>query len=699
MQTFDQLPLVAEWAPNRNMIVLTSRGIAKVPHLTSFLGDEVALMRNGSAGFTAVAGWGAKRSGMRARAEASKAAVPCLLLEDGFLRSIGRGDAPLSLVVDDVGIYYKAGSPSRLEALIAAPLEEQQAVRARALVAAWRQGRVSKYNYARDFDRELPSRFVLVVDQTYGDSSVQQGSADDSSFERMLKAALNENPDCTVVVKTHPDVFTRKKRGYFDFDGISQNPRISVIAEDCHPARLLDEAEVVYTVTSQMGFEALIWGKHVRCFGMPFYAGWGLTNDELDAPSRRRPVSLEALVYAALVAYPRYVDPETGHRCEVERIIEHVALQRRMQARFPRKVHAIGFSRWKKPILERFMAGSEIRFERRAEQVPDGATVAVWGSSIPSGLPSDARLIRVEDGFLRSVGLGADLIQPLSWVCDDEGLYYDASRPSRLERILSETEFNPQILTRARSLRDSVVAAKVTKYNVSAVPWTKPRIAKPVILAPGQVESDASIRCGAPAVKTNLDLLRAVRAARPDAYLVYKPHPDVVAGLRTKGKDEDEAASLCDEIVTQADMAQMLDQVDEVHTLTSLTGFEALLRGVPVTCYGQPFYAGWGLTNDVVPVGRRLRRLSLDELIAGCLILYPSYVSRVSGQFTTPERAVNELVAWRVTGNQPLPLWRRTLRPALRFFVQMRRSSHSLPSQRESVMATTDSMETGPGGR
>ncbi|WP_134497418.1 capsular polysaccharide biosynthesis protein [Microvirga pakistanensis] len=681
------------------MIALTSRGIAKVPHLTSFLGDEVALMRNGSAGFTAVAGWGAKRSGLRARAAASTAGVPCLLLEDGFLRSVGRGDAPLSLVVDDVGIYYKAGSPSRLEALIAAPLGEEQAVRARTLAAAWRQGRVSKYNYARDYDRKLPQRFVLVVDQTYGDSSVQQGSADDSSFERMLKAALNENPDCTVVVKTHPDVFTRKKRGYFDFIEVSRNQRISVVAEDCHPARLLEEAEVVYTVTSQMGFEAILWGKPVRCFGMPFYAGWGLTNDELDAPSRRRPVSLEALVHAALVAYPRYVDPETGHRCEVERIIEHIALQRRMQARFPRKIHAIGFSRWKKPILQRFMAGSEIRFERRAGQIPGGATVAVWGSSTPAGLPLDAKLIRVEDGFLRSVGLGADLIQPLSWVCDDEGLYYDSSRPSRLERVLTESDFSQQLLARARSLRDSVVAAKVTKYNVSAVSWTRPEIDKPVILVPGQVESDASIRFGAPATKTNLDLLRAVRAAHPDAYLVYKPHPDVIAGLRAKGKDEDEAASLCDEIVTRADMAQMLDQVDEVHTLTSLTGFEALLRGVPVTCYGQPFYAGWGLTNDMVPVERRLRRLSLDELIAGCLILYPSYVSRVTGQFTTPERAVNELVTWRVAGNKPLPLWRRTLRPALRFFVQLRRSSHSSPQPRKSVMTTIDSMEASRGGR
>jgi capsular polysaccharide export protein len=94
-------------------------------------------------------------------------------------------------------------------------------------------------------------------------------------------------------------------------------------------------------------------------------------------------------------------------------------------------------------------------------------------------------------------------------------------------------------------------------------------------------------------------------------------------------------------------MAQLLGQVDEVHTLTSLTGFEALLRGIPVCCYGQPFYSGWGLTKDKVPVPRRTRQLTLAELVAGALIRYPTYVSGVSGRFTTPERAIEEIGTMR----------------------------------------------------
>jgi capsular polysaccharide export protein len=105
--------------------------------------------------------------------------------------------------------------------------------------------------------------------------------------------------------------------------------------------------------------------------------------------------------------------------------------------------------------------------------------------------------------------------------------------------------------------------------------------------------------------------------------------------------------------------------VDEVHVMTSLTGFEALLRHKPVFCYGQPFYAGWGLTHDRHALLRRTRRLTLDELVAGALLLYPVYVSCQSRKRCTPEQALQELVAWRGLTQGRLPWWRRVLRPLL----------------------------------
>ena len=484
----------------------------------------------------------------------------------------------------------------------------------------------------------------------------------------MLEAALSENPDCTIIVKLHPDTFTRRKRSHFDVPSLMQNPRIKVLVEDCHPIRLIDKAQAVYVVTSQMGFDALMWGKKVRVFGMPFYAGWGLTEDELPAPHRRGRASLEQLVHAALIAYPRYIDPETGERCEVEALLAHIGLQRRMRERFPRKIDAVGFSLWKRPILGRFLAGSNVHFHHNVLSIPRQATVATWGSEAPKGLAPEANHLCIEDGFLRSVGLGADLIEPLSWICDDLGIYYDASKPSRLERILAEAEFDKAMLARARALRTQILEAGITKYNINAPSWERPAGRQKVILVPGQVEDDASIKFGAPGIKTNLDLLRAVRRANPKAYIVYKPHPDVQAGLRAQGKSEKLVGAHCDEIVENASIANLLDAVDEVCTLTSLTGFEALMRGKRVTCYGHPFYAGWGLTTDIIPIPQRTRQLSLDELVAGSLILYPVYVSRATGRFTKPERAVEELITWSATGGSVLVWWQKILRPVFANF-------------------------------
>jgi capsular polysaccharide export protein len=339
----------------------------------------------------------------------------------------------------------------------------------------------------------------------------------------------------------------------------------------------------------------------------------------------------------------------------------------------PKQVFAYNFSRRKRAFLRRFIGEVSIRFVNRLQQVPPGATLLLWGDSlVPPGLPQDVRQVRVEDGFLRSVGLGADLVRPISWVLDSRGIYYNATRPSDLEDLLLTEEFSPELLERASLLRRRIVEYGLTKYNVGAGGWERPANIERVTLVPGQVETDASIRFGTPGIRTNMGLLRAVRDADPEAYVVYKPHPDVVAGLRAKGQREDEALCWCDEVVRDVPMGELLLVVDEVHVLTSLTGFEALLRGKIVVCYGQPFYAGWGLTRDIMPLDRRERSRSLEELIAGVLILYPRYLSRTTGQLITPEQALDELLSWRNQSGYGLPLWRRAFRVVLRLVVGVR---------------------------
>lgn len=619
----------------------------------------------------ALLAWGRKPSARLAERLARRRQLPLWRCEDAFLRSLDLGpdSAPLGLVIDDTGVYYDAGCPSRLERLIASPHTAEQLERAEALRRLWCDQRVSKYNGAREAPAPAEP-FVLVVDQTAGDLSIGLGGATAASFQAMLAAALARHPQRLVLVKTHPDVVRGRKRGHFQPRQL-QHPRIRLEASGGHPTALLEHAEAVYVVTSQLGFEALLWGRPVHCFGMPFYAGWGLTHDALPPPPRRvaaGPRQLADLVQAALVDYAVYVDPHRHQSCGPNELIKAIGLQRRLRGQLPGRIEAFGFTPWKQRVLRRFLAGSRLRF-RFPWQTPGrrAQALAVWGRRASPRLLEAARrralpLLHAEDGFLRSVGLGADLIDPISWVIDRRGIYYDAGGPSDLEHGLATGHWDDQQLRRARALRRRLVAEAITKYNLQATPWRRPVGVRRVVLVVGQVESDASIRLGAPGVCTNLGLLQAVRAAEPTAYLLYKPHPDVLAGLCRPGSDEAAAGDWCDELVVDAAIQQLFTQIDALHVLTSIAGFEALLRELEVHTWGLPFYAGWGLSHDRLRCERRGRRLSLDALVHGALIDYPRYVSRHSGLFIEPEQAIEELLAWRSAPPAPLSLRQRIFR-------------------------------------
>jgi capsular polysaccharide export protein len=609
-------------------------------------------------------GWGRKWSGCRAANIAAQKGAKVVLLEDGFLRSVGRRDPAISVAIDNLGVHYDASAPSRLETLIAAPLSPPEQVRAQGLIQLWRDSRVSKYNAAPDLQRALPAQYVLVVDQVRGDLSICYGGANANSFDVMLQRALDDNPTVDIVVKLHPDVFTNAAKSHFDLCRLRKMDRVQVIVENCHPVSLIAQAQAVYTVTSQVGFEALIWGKPVHTFGMPFYAGWGLTNDAIAAPDRRGTATLTQIVHAALIRYVCYVDPVTCQVCEVEDAITHIARQRQFRFRLPEQVTAVGFSRWKRRFIPQFFGDTTVRFARKAKGT---STIAVWGrADAPCGA------LRIEDGFLRSAGLGADLIWPLSLVIDQTGIYFDATAPSDLENILNTQDLTQNQIGNARRLRKKLVESGVSKYNSGTKDWTRPRTVKTVVLVVGQVETDASLTFGSPEVKTNLALLQRVRAQCPDDYIVYKPHPDVLAGLRDIKHQSDPYAAYCNEMLdTDIAPSHLFAQIDTVHTMTSLLGFEALVHGIPVTCHGLPFYAGWGLTTDTLSCMRRVKRVSLDALIYGTLFTYPRYYNFDAGCFVGPEQVLEILREKRTFGSQVT--WRRKLfRLLMLFSMQLR---------------------------
>ena len=233
---------------------------------------------------------------------------------------------------------------------------------------------------------------------------------------------------------------------------------------------------------------------------------------------------------------------------------------------------------------------------------------------------------------------------PLSIVVDRKGVHFDATQPSDLEDLLQNGSFDDEIVNRAGDLRELIVASGVSKYGSGSAQLSRRVADRRHVLVPGQVEDDRAVLGGGGPVTSNLDLLKRARGEAPDAYIIYKPHPDVEAGHRVGRITESECLKVADEVVRDQPISALIDLVDEIHVNTSLAGFEALLRSKPVTTHGVPFYAGWGLTRDLGPVPeRRTARRSLDELVAAVLLLYPRYLDPVTGLPCPPEVLVQRI--------------------------------------------------------
>lgn len=660
--------------------------IALTPHWQKLLGVDrtrsVRRLPKGRPGHILV-DWGNKRYN-RAEAARLKAELPLVRLEDGFIRSVGLGveaSRPYSLIVDDIGIYYDGRTESRLERLLnglpcessLAPLNrepldlESEALQARArdCMAVIRDEGISKYNNLPDLEAAgitlspRNRRRILLVDQTEGDLSVIHGLASADSFRAMLEDALATGAE--ILVKTHPDVVAGEKQGYLGGDvlrGVPGGGKAALIGVAVNPYSLFEQVDEAWVVTSQMGFEALLADKPVRCYGAPFYAGWGLTDDRVATPRRTRRRSLEQVFAAAYFDYCHYFDPDTGVPCGLEHLLAFMARQRRMFRDNAGVLLCHGFPPWRRAYMRNYLQSPwntiafENDFNALASQAGPGTRVMVWGATATQEqreclAAGGAEVCRVEDAFIRSVGLGKHYVPPLSLVIDKAGIYYDPRRPSDLENLLNTFEPSADELSRSRQLIATLVAQRLNKYNVGGAvpPALNSRPGQRIILVPGQVEQDASIAAGCIDTRTDRALLEAVRAENPDAYLLYKPHPDVVSGNEPGNFAGNRALADC--TVTEAGIDSCLALADEVHTMTSLAGFEALLRGKTVVTYGLPFYAGWGLTRDRHRVGRRNRQLSLEALVAGVLLRYPSYINLEKRHFTTAEHAVQTLVAQR----------------------------------------------------
>lgn len=239
-------------------------------------------------------------------------------------------------------------------------------------------------------------------------------------------------------------------------------------------------------------------------------------------------------------------------------------------------------------------------------------------------------IVRVEDGFLRSVELGKDHSLPYSLAFDSVGLYFNARQPSELEDILQNYDFaaNRELLEKSRGLIALFNSLRLGKYNtpshvpVSTVLGLKVRKR---VLVMGQMMKDASIIYGDAGDWNNEKLIALAAQENPDAEIYYRPHPDM-----GDAKQIDPLPENVKLLAQDVNLADLFGEVDHVYVITSLSGFEALLHGLKVSVVGMPFYAGWGLTDDRQTCERRTRKLTLEEIFCGAYLLYPKYFIEAS---------------------------------------------------------------------
>lgn len=303
---------------------------------------------------------------------------------------------------------------------------------------------------------------------------------------------------------------------------------------------------------------------------------------------------------------------------------------------------AINIAPWKRELFNNLYANSNIvyvplkadlysykKYINNSKKVE----ILIWGYKECINVEQFAKdykvpIVRVEDGFLRSLGLGIDKVLPMSLCFDRTGLYYNAEVLSDFEQIANHKEqfITSEILTKAKEFREGFVQNSITKYNLDNLKdFSYPTKTKERVLVIGQVESDWSIKKSMSKITTNLELLKFAKKENPNCEIVFKQHPDDIYSK----SNIDHLKNLCDICIDfNIELNSLLDSVDKVYTISSLLGFESVIRGIEVHTTGLPFYAGWGLTCDSISTPRRKIKLSIDELFAITYLIYPIYIDQ-----------------------------------------------------------------------
>ncbi|QDY70409.1 glycosyltransferase [Qingshengfaniella alkalisoli] len=404
-----------------------------------------------------------------------------LFFESSFLatshswsHSFREGDpkyACLGYVYDDISHYFMADHPNRLIRKLNGEDEPTERERARADQAMQRivSQRISKYN-AQPMTPPVPAsdyaRRVLVCDQAYADASTVYGKMGDADFEKMLYAAIRENPDAEIWVKSHPDTAWEKGKRAGYYSHLESFGRVRILRDPVNPYSVFDLVDTVYVGTSQMGFEALMAGKKVVTFGAPFYGGWGLTDDRQEIPHRHRQRDLASIFHYFYVWYSIYMVPGKPAPSQIEDVLDYIETHRPYalpptedELAAPPRVSVILPVYGVEKYIEECIASIQRQTLREIEIIPVNDASPDGSQEIIDRLAAEDPRIRpillatnAGQGFARNRGLEAARGEYI-WFIDSDDWLVD---PEFLENVVRAADKNDADMTRAKKAGEAI---------------------------------------------------------------------------------------------------------------------------------------------------------------------------------------------------------------------------------------------------
>lgn len=268
---------------------------------------------------------------------------PLIRFEYGFISSLGlaiNNSFQHSIILCPGSMYYDAKNESAMERDLNSEsfyLNDEKIKRVKGIIKTITEKKITKYNHAPDvpvskFITVSSRKKILLVDQRFGDASIVMGLANEDAFRRMWEEALRYT-DHDIIVKLHPDAVSGGKESSLSKIIPKVLPKnVFILSEDINPFNVISEVDKVFVCVSQLGFEALMLGKEVHCFGVAFYSGWGLTTDYIQPIRKRKKRSLEELFYIFYIEYSRYAIAE-DERCELENLLVYLENNRNKESR------------------------------------------------------------------------------------------------------------------------------------------------------------------------------------------------------------------------------------------------------------------------------------------------------------------------------------------------------------------------------